>query len=57
MRNISTQMVPRILTHDQKRRLHISSDLLCNAEMSDRVIASNETWCFQYDLETKQLRM
>jgi len=47
-------MVPRILTHDQKRRLHISSDLLCNAEMFDRVIPSNETWCFQYDPETKQ---
>ena len=34
MRTISAQTVPRILTHDQKqRRLHISSDLLHNAEM------------------------
>jgi len=47
-------MVPRILTHDQKqRRLHISSDHLCNAEMFDRVITGDETWCFQYDPETK----
>ena len=49
----SAKMVPQILTHDQKRRLHISSDLSCNTEMFDRVITSDETWCFQYDLETK----
>ena len=46
------------MTHDQKqRRLHISSGLLCNAEMFDRVITSDETWCFQYDPETKQQSM
>jgi len=50
MRKTSAKMVPRILTHDQKqRRLHISSDLLHNAEMFDRVITGDETWCFQYD--------
>jgi len=55
MRKISAKMVPRILTHDQKqRRLHILSDLLRNAEMFDRVITGDETWCFQYDLETKR---
>ena len=54
MRKFSAIMVPRILTHDQKqRRLHISSDLLCNAEMFDKVITGDETWCFQYDPETK----
>jgi hypothetical protein len=37
-------MVPRILTHDQKkRRLHISSDLLRNAEVFYRVITGDET--------------
>jgi hypothetical protein len=37
------KMLPRILTHDQKqRRLHISSDLLRNAEMFDRVITGDE---------------
>jgi len=46
------------LTHDQKqRRLHISTDLLRNAEMFDRVITGDETWCFQYDPETKQQSM
>jgi len=54
MRKISAKMVPQILTHDQKQHwLHISSDLLCNAEMLDRVITGDETWCFQYDPETK----
>jgi len=53
VRKISAKMVPQILTHDQKCRLHISSDLLRNAEMFDRVITGDETWCFQYNLETK----
>jgi hypothetical protein len=48
MRKISAKMVLRIMTHDQKqRRLHISSDLLRNAAMFDRVITGYETWCFQ----------
>ena len=45
VRKISAKMVPQILTHDQKCRLHISSDLLRNAEMFDRVITGDETWC------------
>ena len=58
MRKISAKMVPRILKHDQKqRRLHISSALLRNAEMFDRVITGDETWCFQYDPETKRQSM
>jgi len=57
-RKISAKMVSRILTHGQKERpLHISSDLLRNAEMSDRVITGDETWCFQYDPETKRQSM
>jgi len=47
MRKISAKMVPWILTYDQKQhRFHISSDLLCNAEMFDRVITGDETWMF-----------
>ena len=58
MRKISAKMVSRILTHDQEqRRLHISSDLLRNAEMFDRVITGDETWCFQYEPETKRQSM
>jgi hypothetical protein len=40
MKKISAKMVPRILIDDRKRRrLQISSDLLHNAEMFDRVLA------------------
>jgi hypothetical protein len=54
MRKFSANMVPRILTHDQKQcRLHILFDLLHNAEMFDRVITGDGTWCFQYDPERK----
>jgi hypothetical protein len=54
MRRISPKMLPRIMTHEQKQhQLHISSDLLRNAEMFDRVITGDETWCFQYDPVTK----
>jgi len=46
------------LTHDQKQCwLHISFDLLRNAEMFDRAITSDETWCFQYGPETKRQSM
>jgi hypothetical protein len=58
MRTISAKMVPRILTDYQKQRqLHISFDLLHNSEMFDRVIADDESWCFQYDPETKRQSM
>jgi hypothetical protein len=54
MSKISTKIMPQILIHDQQQQwLHNSSDLLCNAEMFDRVITCDEMWCFQYDLETK----
>jgi len=55
MRKISAKTVPRILTHDQKQSwLHISSDLLRNAEMFGRVITGDDTWCFKYNTETKR---
>jgi len=58
MRTFSAKIVPRISTHEQKqRRLYISPDLLRNAEMFDKVITGDETWCFQYDLETKRHSM
>jgi hypothetical protein len=41
----------------RQRWLHISSDLLHNAEMSDRVITGDETWSFQCDLETQRQSM
>jgi hypothetical protein len=47
MRKMSAKMVPRILTDYHKQcRLHISSDFIHNAEIFDRVIIDDETWCF-----------
>jgi histone-lysine N-methyltransferase SETMAR len=58
MRKVSAKMVPRILTYDQKQsRLHISSDLLHNAEIFDRVITGDKMWCLQYDPETERQSM
>jgi hypothetical protein len=57
MRKISTKMVPQIFTHAQKCQLHISSDLLRSVEMFDRIITSDEMWCFQCDPETKSKSM
>jgi len=42
---------------DKNLEQQISSDLLCNAQMFHRVITSDETWCSQYDQETKQQSM
>ncbi|PNF27550.1 hypothetical protein B7P43_G02872, partial [Cryptotermes secundus] len=54
----SVKIVLRIVTHDEKkRRLHFSLNVLRNAEMSDRAITGDGTWCFQYDPETKRQRM
>jgi hypothetical protein len=58
MRKISAKMELRILTHDHKqRRLHIATHLLWIAQMFDRVITGDETWCFQYDPENKPQSM
>jgi hypothetical protein len=54
MRTTSSKMVTPILIDDQKQRWrHVSSDLLSNAKIFDGVITGVETWCFQYNLETK----
>jgi hypothetical protein len=58
IRKISAKMVLRILPDDQKQcQLHISSDLLHSGKMFDTVITGDETWCFQYDPETKRHSM
>lgn len=54
---ISAETGPPVLTGDQKeRRLRISCDLLKNEEAFGRVITGDETWCLQYDPETKRRR-
>jgi len=55
LRKLYVEMVTRIVTHDKKQRqLHISSDVVRNAETFDRVITDDETCCFHYDPETKR---
>jgi hypothetical protein len=44
MRKFSAKLLARILTHDQKQhRLRILFDLLCIAEMFDRITIGDET--------------
>jgi hypothetical protein len=58
MRKISANVVPQILTDDEKQcRLHISADLLYNAEMFITLITGVETWCFEHDPERRSQSM
>jgi hypothetical protein len=61
-RKVSAKMVPRILSDDQKQqRLDVCSDLsrqLAEGKnFLDRVIMDDESWCFQYNPETKHQSM
>jgi hypothetical protein len=58
MRKVSAEMVPQILSDDQKQhQLDVCSDLSRQlAEGNNslyRVIMGDKSWCFQYDPETK----
>jgi hypothetical protein len=62
MRKVSAKMVPRILSDDQKQlRLDVCSDLSCQLaegnNFLDTVITGDESWCFQYNQETKRQSM
>jgi histone-lysine N-methyltransferase SETMAR len=62
MRKVSAKMVPRILSDDQKqRRLDVCSDLSRQLaegnNFLDIVITRDESWCFQFDPETKRQSM
>ena len=55
MRKIATKMVSRIFTDEQKhRQLHVSCDILNNAELFERVTTDKETLCFQNNPEAKR---
>lgn len=52
IRNISVNMIPRILIHEQKQqRLDVWSDLSSPSDVFDTVITGYETWSFLYDAE------
>jgi histone-lysine N-methyltransferase SETMAR len=58
MRKVSAKTVPQILSDDQKQRWldvcsELSHQLAEGNNFLDRVITSDESWCVQYDPETK----
>jgi hypothetical protein len=62
MRKVPAKMVPQILSDNQKQqRLDVCSDLSRKLaegnNFLDRVIMSDESWCFQYDPEIKRQNM
>jgi len=59
MQNICAKLVPKNLSVEQKaNRLEICQDLLGRLESEpdflDKVITGDESWVFDYDLETKR---
>jgi hypothetical protein len=62
MRKVSAKMVPRILSDDQKQQqIDVYSDsshqLAEGNNFLDRVIIVDESWCSQYNSETKRQSM
>jgi hypothetical protein len=62
MRKVSAKMVPQILSVDQKQRqLYVCSDLSHQLaegnNFLDRGITVDESFCYQYDPETKRQSM
>jgi len=59
MKRVSAKFVPRLLKEDQKNnRLNVCYDLRKqvgnNPQILSKVVTGDETWCYGYDLETKQ---
>jgi histone-lysine N-methyltransferase SETMAR len=58
MRKVSAKTVPRILSNDQKQQRpdvcsDLSHQLAKGNNFLDRFITGDESWCFQFDPETK----
>ncbi|XP_011859721.1 PREDICTED: histone-lysine N-methyltransferase SETMAR-like [Vollenhovia emeryi] len=59
MRKVCAKFVPRVLSDQQKvNRVQISQEIRScvqeNPNFLDNVITGDETWCFEYDPETKR---
>ena len=59
MRKIRAKMTPKLLDDDQKeRRVEVCQDILehlqTEPDLPQRVITGDESWIFEYDLETKR---
>jgi septation ring formation regulator EzrA len=62
MRKVCAKLVPKVLTDDQKNhRVTVATELLERLEIEpnflDCVVTGDETWCFEYDPETKRQRL
>jgi len=60
MKRVSAKFVPQLLTKDTKNnRLNIHHVLRehagKNPQILSKVVTRDETWCYSYDLETKQV--
>jgi len=60
MRHVATKFVPHLLTQDQKNTHLTLCQELKNQVESDpdflsKVITGDESWCYGYDPETKQI--
>ena len=58
MKWVAAKFVPKLLNFDQKQhRMNIAQELLNEVnddpELIKRVITSDETWVYGYDIETK----
>ena len=62
MRKVSAKIVPRILTAEQKQaRMDTCNDFLAqtgnDVDFLGSIITGDETWCYEYDPETKRQSM
>ena len=62
MRKVCAKLVPKILSEDQKqRRVNFCKGMLekirYDPDILYQVVTGDETWVFQYDLETKRQSM
>ena len=58
LHRVHAKVVPRLLTDDQKENhVEISQELLANANGNEnflkKIITGDETWVYEYDVETK----
>jgi len=60
MKRVSTKFVPQFLTEEQKNNrwnvcYNLREQVGNNRQILSRVVTGDETWCYGYDLETKQV--
>ena len=59
MKRVAVKFVPRLLSEDQRtNRLDVCREmkdqLKIDPDFLSKIITGDESWCYRYDLETKQ---